>query len=213
MIARWTLLATAEAPAAPALRERSEIPDRFKWNLTHIFPSWDAWKAAYDELEREDRRVCRAAGHAGRGAGAAAGGATSCATRSAQLDYKVWYFASLQLRRGSARQRDQRAGASRCRFCSRRRRRRARGSIPSCWRFRWRRCSSGWPANAELAVYRFAIEDLYRQQEHVLDDKGEHLLSLVEPLLLVAERRVRGALDRRRQASDGAAVDRRRGAR
>ena len=32
--------------------------------------------------------------------------------------------------------------------------------------------------NVELAVYRFAIEDLYRQQEHVLDDKGEHLLSL-----------------------------------
>src|SRR5829696_9473071 len=29
-----------------------------------------------------------------------------------------------------------------------------------------------------LAVYRFAIEDLYRQQEHVLDEKGEHLLSL-----------------------------------
>jgi oligoendopeptidase F len=30
----------------------------------------------------------------------------------------------------------------------------------------------------ELAVYRFALEDLYRQQEHVLDDKGEHLMSL-----------------------------------
>ena len=33
-------------------------------------------------------------------------------------------------------------------------------------------------ANPDLAVYRFAIEDLYRQQEHVLDDKGERLLSL-----------------------------------
>src|SRR5438046_719224 len=33
-------------------------------------------------------------------------------------------------------------------------------------------------AQRELAVYRFAVEDLYRQQEHVLDDKGEHLLSL-----------------------------------
>src|SRR5438094_7995294 len=32
--------------------------------------------------------------------------------------------------------------------------------------------------NTKLAVYRFALEDLYRQQEHVLDDKGEHLLSL-----------------------------------
>ena len=30
----------------------------------------------------------------------------------------------------------------------------------------------------ELAVYRFALEDLYRQQEHVLDEKGEQLLSL-----------------------------------
>jgi oligoendopeptidase F len=37
----------------------------------------------------------------------------------------------------------------------------------------------GWIADdAQLAVYRFAVEDLYRQQEHVLDDKGEHLLSL-----------------------------------
>ncbi len=33
-------------------------------------------------------------------------------------------------------------------------------------------------ASAELNVYRFAVEDLYRQQEHVLDDKGEQLLSL-----------------------------------
>ncbi len=30
----------------------------------------------------------------------------------------------------------------------------------------------------DLRLYRFAIEDLYRRQEHVLDDKGEHLLSL-----------------------------------
>ena len=45
--------AAAEAPAAPQLRDRKEIPDRFKWNLTHIFPDWDSWKAAYDELEKQ----------------------------------------------------------------------------------------------------------------------------------------------------------------
>src|SRR4026208_1465546 len=28
------------------------------------------------------------------------------------------------------------------------------------------------------ALYRFAIEDLYRQQEHVLDEEGERLMSL-----------------------------------
>jgi oligoendopeptidase F len=37
----------------------------------------------------------------------------------------------------------------------------------------------GWmDANADLAVYRFAIERVYHQQEHVLDEAGEHLLSL-----------------------------------
>jgi oligoendopeptidase F len=37
----------------------------------------------------------------------------------------------------------------------------------------------GWmAADPDLALYRFAIEDLYRQQAHVLDAAGEHLLSL-----------------------------------
>jgi oligoendopeptidase F len=33
-----------------------------------------------------------------------------------------------------------------------------------------------------LNLYRFAIEDLYRQQEHVLDEKGERLMSLASRL-------------------------------
>src|SRR6185503_5664619 len=37
----------------------------------------------------------------------------------------------------------------------------------------------GWMHEVEaLALYRFAIEDLYRQQEHVLDEAGERLMSL-----------------------------------
>jgi oligoendopeptidase F len=41
----------------------------------------------------------------------------------------------------------------------------------------------GWmKANARLAVYRFAIEEVYRLQEHVLDERGEALLSLASRL-------------------------------
>jgi oligoendopeptidase F len=37
-----------------------------------------------------------------------------------------------------------------------------------------------WMAgHPDLALYRFAIENLYRLQEHVLDDKGERLMSLL----------------------------------
>ena len=41
-----------------------------------------------------------------------------------------------------------------------------------------RQWMDGRPA---LRLYRFAIEDLYRQQEHVLDEEGERLLSLRQP--------------------------------
>ena len=37
-------------------------------------------------------------------------------------------------------------------------------------------------ANRDLAVYRFAIERIYHQQEHVLDEKGEHLLVARQPV-------------------------------
>ena len=46
------LLSTAEAAAAPELRNRTDIDDRYKWNLNDIFPDWDAWQRAYTELVR-----------------------------------------------------------------------------------------------------------------------------------------------------------------
>ena len=42
-----------EGPAAPPLRDRDSIPERFKWNLKNIFPTWDEWQAAYTELDRK----------------------------------------------------------------------------------------------------------------------------------------------------------------
>jgi oligoendopeptidase F len=37
-------------------------------------------------------------------------------------------------------------------------------------------------ASPDLALYRFAIDEVYRQQEHVLDEKGERLMSLASRL-------------------------------
>ena len=40
------------------------------------------------------------------------------------------------------------------------------------------RARSGWRRTPISRIYRFAIEEVYRQQEHVLDEKGERLMSL-----------------------------------
>ena len=95
-----------------------------------------------------------------------------------QLAYRVWYFPSLRY------DEDQRDNAVNAR----------RQQVQILFA-RWKQAESWF--NPELladsardrarldgresrscALYRFAIEDLYRQQEHVLDEAGERLMSL-----------------------------------
>jgi len=170
------LRATAEAPSAPHLRDRNDIPDRFKWNLTHIFSDWHEWQTAYDELEAKISKYAALQGTLKQGAEHVLA-AMKLSDEIGQLTYKVWYFASL---RYDEDQRDNQINAKRQQvqilF--------AKASQASAW-FNPELLAIPLPtiqkwmaASADLAVYRFALEDLYRQQEHVLDDKGERLLSL-----------------------------------
>ena len=48
---------------AEEIRKRSEIEDRYKWDLTHIFPSDEAWEKAYDEAMAEAQALAVLDGH------------------------------------------------------------------------------------------------------------------------------------------------------
>ncbi len=39
-----------DAPAATAPREREEIPDHLKWDLTVVYTDWDAWESDFDTV-------------------------------------------------------------------------------------------------------------------------------------------------------------------
>lgn len=45
-------LAATPAPAAPAARDRSQIPDRYKWKLSDLFPSDAAWAQAREDVAK-----------------------------------------------------------------------------------------------------------------------------------------------------------------
>jgi oligoendopeptidase F len=170
------VLAGAEAPAAPALRERADIPGRFKWNLTHIFTDWAAWQTAYDEL---DLKIGAFAALQGSLAGGSRQLLAALRLRDeiGLFEYRVWYFATLWYDQD---QRDNQINAKRQQvqilF--------AKAAQASAWfdpellTIPLPRVQEWMAESPDLEVYRFAIEDLYRQQEHVLDDRGEHLLSL-----------------------------------
>lgn len=166
----------AEAAAAPPLRERSEIPDRFKWDLSHIFPDWEAWQRAYDELDRKISEGAAFQGTLAQGADRLLA-VYRLRDEVGQLAHKVWYYTSL------AYDQDQRDN-----LLNARRQQVQILFAKDAQAFSWfdpellkiplATVQQWMTLRPELRVYRFAIEDLYRRQEHVLDDKGEHLLSL-----------------------------------
>jgi oligoendopeptidase F len=169
-------ISAAAPPAAPEFRDRDSIPDRFKWNLTHIFADWGEWQRAYDELETKIGAYAALQSTLAKGA-ARLLAAMTLSDEIGQLTYRVWYFASLK---HDEDQRDNQINARRQQvqilF--------AKASQASAW-FNPELLDIPLPTiqqwmkdSPALAVYRFALEDLYRQHEHVLDEKGEHLLSL-----------------------------------
>src|SRR5918993_915620 len=162
--------------AATRSRDRKEIDDKYKWNLVDIFPNWETWQEGYDKLEAHIEKYAAFKGTLKDG-GHRLLEAFQMSDELGQLAYRVWYFPSLQY---DEDQRDNTINAKRQQvqllF--------ARLQQAQSW-FNPELLSipietvRGWMEQSEpLRLYRFAIEDLYRQQEHVLDEEGERLMSL-----------------------------------
>src|SRR5687768_3093243 len=157
-------------------RNRQEIDDKYKWNLLDIFPTWEAWQQGYNVLEAHIDEYAAFKGTLSQG-GQRLLQVFKMSDELGQLAYRVWYFPSLQY---DEDQRDNAVNAKRQQvqilF--------ARLQQAQSW-FNPELLSipletvRGWMEEVEpLRLYRFAIEDLYRQQEHVLDESGEKLMSL-----------------------------------
>jgi oligoendopeptidase F len=171
---------TLTPPEQTRSRKRDEIPDRFKWNLNDIFDSWTAWETGYRALESGVTRYAALKGTLASGPDALLE-ALRLSEELGQLAYRVWYFPSLQY---DTDQRDNTVNA-----------RRQQVQILFA---RWKQAESWFnpellsipldtvrrwmDEDDALKMYRFAIEDLYRQQEHVLDQAGERLMSLASQL-------------------------------
>jgi oligoendopeptidase F len=174
-----TDVATPEPPVTRS-RRRKEIPDRYKWNLDDIFTSWEEWESAYQRLSTGIDRYAALKGTLAQGAERLLE-AFKLSEELGQLAYRVWYFPSL---RYDEDQRDNTVNAK-------------RQQVQILFA-RWKQAESWfnpellqipletvrrWMDESEaIALYRFAIEDLYRQQEHVLDEAGERLMSLASRL-------------------------------
>ena len=157
-------------------RNRADIAEAYKWHLDDIYPDWKSWEGALAELERRIGEYAALKGTLGRGP-AELGAAYRLNDELGQLAYTVYFYPSLKY---DEDQRDNQVNA---------RRQQVQALMA-----RWQEATSWlspelltiplstvrkWmDVTPELALYRFAIEEIFRQQEHVLDEKGERLMSL-----------------------------------
>ena len=157
------------------LPTRDAIPSRYTWDLTAICRDWDDWTCAYRDLESEIESFATRQGTLARGVDHLLAAFRAMDTMGA-LSYRVWYFASLHYDQD---QRDNAINARRQQVQILFARQQQAGSWfnPELLAIPLDTVRDWVGANADLAVYRFAIESLFHEQEHVLDEPGERLMS------------------------------------
>jgi oligoendopeptidase F len=88
-------LSLAESqPALPQERDRRKIPDRYKWDLTHIYPNDEAWKRAKDELVNGLPSIAQYRGTLGSSARQLLG-ALECVSDLIKTYYRLYSYASM----------------------------------------------------------------------------------------------------------------------
>ena len=170
-------MSSSPAPApSTQVPSRESLDPRYTWDLTSIFPSWEAWEAAFADLDAGIEAYKKYEGTLAEGPEQLL---RSLKDRDAldQLSYRVWYYPALQY---DEDQRNNTINAKRQRV--------------QLLFAKWQQAMSWFQpellklpldtvkewlaASATLAVYRFAIEEVFRLQAHVLNEQGEKLLSL-----------------------------------
>jgi oligoendopeptidase F len=169
--------ATATASMAkPETRVRSEIPAQYRWDFSAIYPDWPAWDAGMREMEAKMDAFAALKGTLGQGPAAVLKAYRSY-DEIAMLQYKVYRYPQLQ-RDVDTRDQDvagkfQRVGALFAKFGTA-----TSWFTPELLNIPQAKMEKWIAETPDLQPYRFSILDDYRQQEHVLDEKGERLLSL-----------------------------------
>jgi len=167
---------TAAIAAKPTTRNRAEIPAEFRWDFSAIYPSWAAWEEGMKEMDTRMDAFAKLQGTLAQGPQALLTAYQSF-DEIGKLQYRLYRYPQLQrdvdTRDQAVAGRFQRMSAVFAKF-----------DTASAW-FTPELLKipeptvTGWIAQTPaLAPYRFPILDAYRRKAHVLDDKGERLLSL-----------------------------------
>src|SRR3954451_4934563 len=150
---------------------RGDVPSRYKWDLTSICRTADEWQAAYRELDASIDAFKEFQGTLNQGAARLLDAFRAMDAMGA-LSYRVWYYASLQYDEDQ-RNNDHNARRQQVQILFARQQQASSWFNPELLQVPLETIREWVDASPDLGVYRFAIESLFHEQEHVLDEAGE----------------------------------------
>ena len=171
---------TAAIAAKPTTRNRADIPAEYRWDFSAIYPSWAAWEDAMKDVDARMGAFAKLQGTLAQGP-AALLAAYQSLDEIGKLEDRLYSYTALQrdvdTRDQAVAGRFQRMSAVFARFDAA-----SAWFSPELLKTPQATVVAWIDATPALAPYRFPILDAYRRKAHILDDKGERLLSLAGPL-------------------------------
>ena len=167
--------ALAAGSTKPATQNRAEIAPEFRWDFTPIYANWQAWEAGMKEIDAKIDAFAGLKGSLKNGPDAVLK-AYQAFDEIGMLQYKVYGYTALQrdvdLRNQEVSGKYQRVMALFAKLGTA-----TSWFTPELLGVPQAKMENWIAATAALKPYQFTILDNYRRQQHVLDEKGERLLS------------------------------------
>jgi oligoendopeptidase F len=174
------LLAAALAAGLPAVaqeqRERSQVPEKYRWNLAELYPTEQAWRDAKDKLVASLPSLAAYRGKLGTSAGALRAGLDAVKATEKELS-RLYVYAAM---RADEDTRDTRAQAMRQEMAQVATQFSAGVSFvePEILKMDRAQVVAWQKAEPGLAPYRQLLRDVLRRQAHTGTEGEERILSL-----------------------------------
>ena len=163
---------TIEHSLKPDTRDRTEIPERYTWDLSHIYPDWASWQTDLERLQELMDSYQELKGTLAEGPEKILE-ASLLSDDLGQLAYRVYQYPGL-MQSQDTRDNAVQARLEQVRLALAAFRQATAWYTPELLEIP-EETMQGWLDDTpELAPYRFGIEESYRMQQHVLDDICRH---------------------------------------
>jgi oligoendopeptidase F len=159
----------------PAERTRDEIPAKYTWDVQDIYASWEEWENAYAEFQEKAEQFVAMQGTLSDGADRLLA-AYTLNDEIGMMSYKLYRYPQLMFdldqRNNEVQARLQQVQAVFAEFGTK-----TAWFAPEILTISEEAAMAWVDEEPELEPYRFPLAEVYRSQEHVLDEDGERLLS------------------------------------